>query len=223
MHTYNMLADGDRILIAVSGGIDSLVLAALLQNWQKKAPIHYSISAIHIDMGFNNSKIIPSLKKQFARMKLPLEIAWTNFGKSAVTLNKSGCFHCARNRRTHLFSLAREKNYNKLALGHHQEDIIETFFINLLYGGNISTMVPNQPLFNGNLTVIRPLSFLDKKQVTDLGNCFDLKATDNPCPLSGTTKRETVRQFLGELYNNNNKIKANIFAALGNVKTDYLL
>lgn len=223
MHTYNMLDDGDTVLIAVSGGIDSLVLAAILQEWQKKAPITYTISAIHLDMGFEGADIVPSIAGQFKKMHLPLEIEWTAFGRSAVSNEKSGCFHCARNRRSRLFALARDKKCNKLALGHHKEDIIETFFINLLYSGNISTMVPSQPLFNGNLTVIRPLAFLDKEQVATLGRHFELKASENPCPLSGTTKRETVRRLLGDLYNKDEHIKGNIFAALSNVRQDYLL
>ncbi len=223
MHTYSMLADGDSVLIAVSGGIDSLVLAAILQQWQKKAPIHYAITAIHLDMGFKESGIVPSLEKQLERHKIPLDIEWTDFGRRANNNKKSGCFHCARNRRTRLFDLAREKKCNKLAFGHHKEDIIETFFINVLYGGNISTMVPSQPLFDGKLTVIRPLAFLDKKQIITIGDDFGLQAMDNPCPLSKTSKRETVRQLLNDLYKKDENIKGSIFAALGNVRQDYLL
>ena len=223
LHTYNMLSDGDSVLIAVSGGIDSLVLAAILQEWQKKAPITYTLLAVHLDMGFEGADIVPSVERQCKEMDLPLEIEWTDFGRSAITLKKSGCFHCARNRRTRLFDLARQKKCNKLALGHHKEDIIETFFINLLYGGNISTMVPSQPLFNGNLTVIRPLAFLDKKQVTRLGQHFGLHASENPCPLSGSTKRQSIRHLLDDLYSKDERIKGNIFAALGNVRQEYLL
>lgn len=165
MHAYSMLADGDRILVAISGGVDSLVLAAILELWRHKAPIDYELVALHLDMGFpgSNYKLIAS---QLAKIPLNLEIEHTSFGNDvlALTDKQNACFECSRNRRTRLFSIAREKNCNKLALGHHKDDIIETFFLNVLYGGNISTMIPSQVLFSGNLTVIRPLAFLEKNR-----------------------------------------------------------
>ena len=224
MHTYDMLSDGDHILVAVSGGVDSLVLAAILQGWKHKAPIDYTLTAVHLDMGFPNSNP-EAISSQLKKISLPLEIERTSFGQNAVTSadKQNACFECARNRRTRLFSLAREKKCTKLALGHHKDDIIETFFINVLYGGNISTMVPSQPLFSGNLTVIRPLAFLEKKQVMEVAENFDLQATTNPCPLDGTTRRDAVREFLGPLYQNDSHIKGNIFSALSNIRADYML
>ena len=150
MHTYEMLTDGDHVLVAVSGGVDSIVLAAILQEWKRKAPIDYQLTAVHLDMGFPNS-IKTDLAAQLEKISLPLEIERTTYGLDAVAANdqQGACFECARNRRTRLFSLARDKGCSKLALGHHKDDIIETFFINVLYSGNISTMVPSQPLFSG--------------------------------------------------------------------------
>jgi len=225
MHTYNMLADGDSVLVAVSGGIDSLTLAAVLQQWQKKAPIRYHLTAVHLDMGFDSGKVSALVRQQLAKIGMEVDVVLTSFGADAVAAKKgeSGCFQCARNRRTRLFSLAREKNCNKLALGHHKEDIIETFFLNLLYSGNISTMVPGQPLFNGDLTVIRPLAFVDKQQIRTMAESIHLEAAENPCPLAGTSKREKVRQLLNDLYEGNPQMKGNIFSALSNVRTEYLL
>lgn len=225
MHTYQMLSDGDAVLVAVSGGVDSLALAAVLREWQKKAPISYTLSAVHLDMGFESGKVAANARQQLAAIGMELEIELTSFGPEAIAAEngRSGCFHCARKRRTRLFSLAREKGCNKLALGHHKEDIIETFFLNLLYSGNISTMVPGQPLFNGNLTVIRPFAFLDKEQIRTLAAQFHLEATPNPCPLSGTSKREKVRELLRDLYQHDPLIQGNIFTALANVRKEYLL
>ena len=224
MHAYSMLADGDRVLVAVSGGVDSLVLAAILERWRHKAPINYELIAIHLDMGFPASNY-QLIAPQLAKIPLDLEVKYTSFGNDALASadKKNACFECSRNRRTKLFSIAREKNCNKLALGHHKDDIIETFFINVLYGGNISTMVPSQSLFSGNLTVIRPLAFLEKKQVIELSEQFDLQPTVNPCPLDGETKRDTVRQLLEPLYQKDSHIKGNIFSALANVRTEYML
>ncbi|MBU0964952.1 MAG: hypothetical protein KKA54_01100 [Proteobacteria bacterium] len=225
MHTYSMLADGDSVLVAVSGGIDSLTLAALLQHWQHKAPIRYTISAVHLDMGFDSGKVSGLVRRQLAKIGMEVEVELTSFGTDAIAAGKGegGCFQCARNRRTRLFSLAREKDCNKLALGHHKDDIIETFFLNLLYSGNISTMVPAQSLFNGALTVIRPLAFVDKLQIRTMAESIHLEAAENPCPLAGTSKREKVRQLLNDLCEGNPQMKGNIFSALSNVRSEYLL
>lgn len=224
MHTYNMLQDGDRVLIAVSGGVDSLVLTWLLDEWRKKAPISYTLLAIHLDMGFGSNEA-ELVEKELCAFPVEFRIEQTDIGKQALLAGdgKNGCFHCARNRRNRLFELARLNKANKLAFGHHQEDIIETFFINLLYGGNISTMVPRQDLFAGRLAIIRPLAFLEKNQIRQLGKALAINPVANPCPLAGHSKREELRSLLGSWYEKDPKVKANIFAALGNVKTDYLL
>jgi tRNA 2-thiocytidine biosynthesis protein TtcA len=226
MHTYSMLADGDSVLVAVSGGIDSLTLAAVLSNWQKKAPIHYSLTAVHLDMGFGSDSAPALVRHELAKIGMDVHIEPTSFGTEAITTaekNGGGCFYCARNRRSRLFSLAREKNCNKLALGHHKEDLIETFFLNLLYSGNISTMVPAQPLFSGGLTVIRPFAFIDKEQIRTMAESIPLNATDNFCPLAATSRRERIRRLLHTLQQEDPRIKGNIFAALANVRSEYLL
>ncbi|MEN8256660.1 MAG: ATP-binding protein [Thermodesulfobacteriota bacterium] len=223
MHAYQMLRDGDHVLVAVSGGVDSLVLTATLKLWQKKAPISYKIEAVHLDMGFGSGEH-KLVDKELAAIGIPYEIIKTTIGKEALQGgNSSACFHCARNRRTQLFNIGKEKGCTKLALGHHKEDIIETFFINLFYGGNLSTMVPRQDLFNGKLAIIRPLAFLQKKQVQEVADLFDLSPVANPCPLTESTKRQTIREMMAKLYEQDPQLMGTIFAALGNVKTDYLL
>jgi tRNA 2-thiocytidine biosynthesis protein TtcA len=223
LHDYRMLADGDRVMVAVSGGIDSLVLCQVLALWQRKAPIRYELLAVHLDMGFGADT--GAVVGQITSSGLPFLIEQTDFGPKALAAEegKNGCYHCAKQRRNRLFALAREHGCAKLALGHHRDDIIETLFLNLLYGGNISTMVPGQELFGGDLTLIRPLAYLDKEQVRELGGLFGVAPVANPCPLAGDSKRETVRGLLDSLSAQNPRIKANIFAALGQVRTDYLL
>jgi tRNA 2-thiocytidine biosynthesis protein TtcA len=224
LHKYMMLADGDRVLLAVSGGVDSLVLTWLLDHWRRKAPIDYQLLAVHLDMGFGDRE--PMLvEEQLRRLEIPYEIERTDFGRRALEAEagKSGCFHCARQRRNRLFSLAREKGFNKIAFGHHRGDVIETFFLNLLYSGNLSTMVPRQDLFQGRLAIIRPLAYLDKEEIKGLAADLGITPVANPCPLAGDSKREEVRAMLDSFGARDPRIHANIFNALGNVKPEYLL
>jgi len=224
MHLYRMLADGDRVMIAVSGGIDSLVLSWLLKEWRHKAPICYDLLAVHLDMGFGGAEY-DLVREQIRRIDLPMLMERTDFGHKALTAEngKSGCYHCARQRRNRLFSLAKEHHCNKLAFGHHQEDIIETFFLNLFYGGNLSAMAPRQELFGGKLTLIRPLAMVEKKRIVELGQSLGITPVANPCPLAANSRREKIRAWLTPLYEEDSALKATIFASLGNVRTDYLL
>ncbi|MEJ2689221.1 MAG: ATP-binding protein [Deltaproteobacteria bacterium] len=159
---YDMISDGDRILIAVSGGIDSLVLSWLLPFWQLKAPISFWLQA-------------------------------------------AAQFQC-----------------NRIAFGHHSEDLLETFFLNLCYSGNISTMLPRQDLFEGKLSIIRPMVYLEKSQIIDLGQRLGIRPVRNPCRFSEQNKRHKIRQTLPVFYSMAPSVKANMFAALANVRTDYL-
>ncbi len=220
---FNMIDDGDRILIAVSGGVDSLVLASILGLWQKKAPISYDLHCVHLDMGFpdHDTNLIQT---ELARTGLSFEIITTTLGLDAQReASNNICYHCARNRRTKLFDLCRKKGCNKLAFGHHKEDIVETLFINLLYGGNISTMLPKQRLFDGNLHIIRPLAFLLKKDITKLAEHFHSSPAKNVCPQAGTSKRDYVRGILNDLYATDENMIHHIYGAMTNVKPEYLL
>jgi tRNA 2-thiocytidine biosynthesis protein TtcA len=223
MHDYNMLVDGDRLLVGVSGGVDSLVVTWVLDLWRQKAPIHYDLHAAHLDLGFTENASKP-VEDQIKRLHVPYSITQTSYGINSYAENpENACFNCARLRRNHLFELARQQRYSAIVLGHHQDDIIETFFINMLYGGNISTMLPKQMLFNNSLKIIRPLSYLTKEQILTLAEIANIVPVKNPCPMSEKSKREEVRSLLDSLYSQNPMFRNNIFASLANVRRDYLL
>lgn len=224
MHKYNMLDDGDRVLIAVSGGIDSLVLAWLLQYWRSKAPIKYDILAVHIDNGYD-SRMGNNVKEQLRRISIPYQVEKTDYWARAAAAEegKSICYHCARLRRNRLFAIAEQENFNKIAFGHHKDDIIETFFINLLYAGNLSTMVPNQKLFSGRLNIIRPLAFLEKEEIIRIADTLEIIPVKNPCPKNKGSKRQEARRIAASLSALDPKVKSNIFAALANIREGYLL
>jgi len=224
MHSYEMLADGDRILIGVSGGVDSLVLCWTLKHWLAKAPIDCQLLAVHLDMGFEGNEYL-EVEKQVSAIPLAYYMEKTTFGSDAFKKSEqeSGCYSCSKQRRNRLFSLAAEKNCNKVALGHHKDDIIETFFINMFYGGNLSTMIPNQKLFNGNLAIIRPLAYLTKEQVYEIAALANLTPVKNPCPMADDSKRQEVRTMLTDLFEKHPEFRSTIFASLANVRPDYLL
>lgn len=224
MHDYSMLADSDRLLIAVSGGVDSLVLSWILNHWQRKAPIRYEILAVHIDNGFDDTTSA-KVAEQLKNIGIPHRIEKTDFWQQAAAAEegKSVCYHCARLRRNRLFALAEKHGFNKICLGHHKDDIVETFFINLLYAGNISTMVPKQKLFDGRLHIIRPMAYLEKKEILEIAAAASIGPVKNPCPQDGDSKRQEARQIIANVSKLDSKVKSNIFAALSNIRQDYLL
>ncbi len=224
MHNYQMLADNDRVLIAVSGGIDSLVLTWILNHWQHKAPIGYGILAAYIDNGFEIS-IGDKVAVQLQNIGVPYLIEKTDFWQRAAAAEggKSICYHCSRLRRNRLFAIAEEQGFNKIGFGHHQDDILETFFINLLYAGNISTMVPKQKLFNGRIHIIRPMAYLEKKDIIEIAEAASIMPVKNPCPQDDSSKRQEARKVVALLSSLDPKVKANIFAGLSNIRHDYLL
>ena len=232
MHDYSMLADADRVLVAVSGGMDSLVLLAVLFHWRKKAPINYQVEAIHVDMEPGEDapgQAACRIARQVRQMGMELRVLPARYHPSEADIAQAAsggqdlCFQCARSRRTQLFAHARDHGFNKLALGHHRDDIIETFLLNLTCAGNISTMSPFQSLFSGRLSLIRPLAYLDKDEIQRLGQANAYEPVRSACPLSEQTRRRDIHQLAQQIYAQIPGAKEHIFAALGNVRTQYLL
>lgn len=223
MHDYRMITAGDRILLGVSGGVDSLVLAWLLHGWRAKAPIDYEVTALYLDMGFD-AKQPGAVESELAKIGIPFRTEYTDYGASANrTQPDKACYQCAKARRNHLFETARANAYSAVALGHHKDDLIETFFLNLLYSGNLSTMMPRQDLFAGRLKILRPMAYLTKDQVYELAAIAGITPVKNPCPMAGQSKREEVRGLVDAICRRDPKFRGNIFAALANVRSEYLL
>jgi tRNA 2-thiocytidine biosynthesis protein TtcA len=219
-----MIAEGDHILVGLSGGADSLTLLWALQDRLTRAPVRYRLTAAFVDPGFENS-FARDLEAYCTSRGYSFRLSMTDCGTLAHsdTNLENPCFLCARLRRRRLFEMADELGCNKLALGHNKDDLIETFFLNVCFAGEISTMLPVQPMFGGSFEVIRPLAYTDQAVIREFAHQRKLPVFVNPCPSAATSRRQHVKTLLENLYAGNSKIKGNIFRALHHVKVDYLL
>ena len=224
IHHQKMIRDGDRVLVAVSGGKDSLVLLRVLRERLKRIPISYDITAVHVDPGFGGNSA-REMEAFFSSHGFDYRIIASDIGPRAhgPENRENPCFLCSRMRRKLLFELADTLQCNRIALGHHKDDIIETLFLNIFYGASISTMLPVQELFGGKLTIIRPLYLLDEDLIRRYAEEMDFPRIQLGCPSAGATKREEIKDMLKSFYRKSGKIKGNIFHALQNVNTEYLL
>jgi tRNA 2-thiocytidine biosynthesis protein TtcA len=223
IHRYGLIADGDRIVVAVSGGKDSLTLLWLLRERLRRVPIRYELVAVHIDLGFDPEPAA-QLESFFQREGFDYRILAADYGVRAhgPENRENPCFWCARLRRTALFQTAKELGCGKIAFGHNQDDFIETFFINICYSGQVSCMVPHQPFFGGEVVVVRPLALVPAVKVERLCTRLGLPVIVNPCPSANRNKRQEIRTLLETLYRGNRKVRGNIFHAMSHVNTEYL-
>lgn len=222
---YGMIEKGDRLLVGVSGGRDSLVLLDLLSTPMVHLP-SFEIAAVHIDHGFDpdyrGCAEVERLLKDYGQEYV---IRKTNIGLTAHSdvNRKNPCFLCSRLRRKEIFTVAEELKCNKIAFGHHKDDIIETLLINMFYGREISTMVPIQSLFKGKYHLIRPLAYLDEVTVKRYAAERSFPHIKNSCPTEPTSRRAYIKGLLKNLEKDNKDIRNNIFTSMSHVKPDYLL
>ncbi len=223
---YGMIEAGDRILVGVSGGLDSLVLLDLLDSPMVHIPSDFSLLAVNVDMGFDPEyRGYAVLEDHLGEGGYDTVMEKTDIGPLSHSdyNRKNPCYLCSRLRRKRIFEIAAERGCNKIALAHHKDDIVETLLINILYGREISTMVPNQSIFGGKLHIIRPLAYIGESLVKKYGRERGFPAVANPCPTSGTSKRAVIKRLLGELEKDNKDVRENVFKAMRHVKPDYLL
>ena len=224
IHNHRMIRDGDHIIVAVSGGKDSMALLWLLSERIQRIPIEYKITAVHVDPGFGADSG-EQMEKFFSGKGFEYRVIQSDIGLRAhgPENRENPCFLCSRLRRKLLFQLAADMGCHRIAFGHHKDDLIETFFLNVFYGASISTMLPVQEFFEGDLTVIRPLYLVDESTIRRYAQTMEWPKIELGCPTAGSSKREEIKDMLTRFYRSNKKIKGNIFHALKNVNPDYLL
>jgi tRNA 2-thiocytidine biosynthesis protein TtcA len=220
IHDYGMLADNDKVLVAVSGGKDSLALLKVLHDRKSFVPIKYDLLAVHVDMGLP-SHHPEKLAQYFKKNKIAYHIEKVDIlkGRSRKHLN---CFWCSWNRRKALFETAARTGCTKVAFGHHHDDIVETMLLNLFFQGEISTMAPRQELFGGKITIIRPLAYVEEDMIVRFAKTLKFPYQTCACPQSATSNRTKMTQILKDLKHICPDVKKNIFRSLQRIKKDYL-
>lgn len=217
MHTYNMVEDGDRIAVGVSGGKDSLTTLNVLLRVQKISNINFEIIPIHIHPNTDTASY-EVIENYCKKNGLDLIVEHTNlsdmlFGEKEV---KNPCFLCGRIRRGILYRIMKERNINKLALGHHKDDIIETFMMNVLYQGNMKMMKPSYISEEYGVRVIRPLAYVEESDIIKYVKKMELPVVKSDCPYetSENSKRLRVKNLIKDLSQENSNVRSVIFNSI---------
>ncbi|MCM8800893.1 MAG: tRNA 2-thiocytidine(32) synthetase TtcA [Candidatus Omnitrophica bacterium] len=218
---YEMLSEGDKVAVAVSGGKDSLSLLKILNERRSFVPIKYELIAVHIDLGYPRS-YVKRLQQYFKRFKVNYHI------ERVDTLNKTNskdinCFWCSWNRRKALFETADRLGCSKIALGHHKDDIVETILLNLFFHGEISAMSPKQELFGGRVIIIRPLAYVEEEMLRRFAKQEGFLRIACRCPNINLSQRTRIAKIIQQLEKICPNIKTNIFKSIKRIKKEYLL
>lgn len=214
---FAMIHPGDRVAVGVSGGKDSLLLLKALSLYRLFSKKDFALEAFLLTMGFSpfDTSGVEALCKE---INVPLTIKHTDIGAIVfdVRNEKNPCSLCAKMRRGALNKLAKEHGCNKLALGHHREDVLETFIMSLFYEGRLHTFHPVTYLSRMDLTVIRPMVYLPEKHIIHMARTLALPVIVNPCPANGHTARQEAKDLLLELTKKHKNLKTLMLSALQN-------
>jgi len=223
IHHYELIENRDKIAVAVSGGKDSMLLLWLLRERLRRIPISYELVVVHVDPGFDTESA-DLLETFLKREGFRYEIIRTDYGPRAhgPENRENPCFLCARLRRSALFKKAREFGCSKIALGHNQDDMIETFLINICYGAQVAGMKPKQGFFGGEITVIRPLALVPAQSILRVCENLGLPIVQSKCPSAAKNRRMEIRAILDGLHRKNSKVRGNIYHAMSNINLEYL-
>src|SRR5699024_9479567 len=222
---YDMVRAGDRIAVCISGGKDSMLLALLMQDLQHT--VDFELVFLAMDPGYAPAGRT-HLEENAARLELPLEIFETNVLRVAGNhASEHPCFLCAKMRRGHLYTEAQRRGCNKIALGHHYDDAIETVLMGLIYGGQVQAMLPRVKAKNyAGMELIRPLYFVREREVQAWADFCGLTFLPCDCPAKargGDTKRAEIKALIAALAAENPQVEANIMNAVKNVDTAKIL
>ena len=232
--TYRLIREGDHIAVCISGGKDSMLMAKLFQEIQKHREMSFDLTFLVMDPGYNaeNRALIEANAK---RLGIPITVYESDIFGAVDTIDKNPCYLCARMRRGHLYARARELGCNKIALGHHYDDVIETILMGMLQSGQLQTMMPKLHSTNfPGMELIRPMYFIREADVCRWRDYNDLRFLQCACHFTETcwtvredgsaaSKRMETKRLIAELKKTNPFVESNIFKSVGNVNIDTVL
>ena len=228
---YGLIADGDHILVGLSGGKDSL---ALLEFLGKRAQVYvprFKVTAVHVRVKERDYHSDLSYLSDFcARVRVPFVVRDTEIGEKVIGRegdeargrDKHPCFLCSWYRRKALFDVAQELGCNKIALGHHMDDLVETLLMNLIYQGSIGTIPPLLQMDKMPIEMIRPLCLIEEKDIQRYAELRGYEKQVKLCPLEKLSSRAAVKELLKQLEALNPNVRDSIYGAMENIKSDYL-
>ena len=212
---YNMIEENDKIAICLSGGKDSITMLHAFKALQRFYPKKFDIIAISINPGFEffDTKLLQNICD---KLEIPLFIENSRAQEIVFEIRKekNPCSLCANLRRGAINSIARREGCNKIALGHNEDDVLETFLLNLLYTGSIGTFSPVSFMDRSGITLIRPLIYTPEKETKRFIKKNNLSVMPKVCPMDGTSKREDIKQMLFSLKKEIPMVRANLFGAI---------
>lgn len=215
---YQMIQEGDRIAVGVSGGKDSMLLLEALHAYSKFSPEKFTVIGIHIDMGFKEVKKdrFDELQKYLDDKGIEFHIVNTDIAEIIFDIRKESnpCSLCSKMRRGALCTAANEFKCNKIALGHHADDVLETMLLSLAYESRFSTFAPTSYLDRTKVTIIRPFVYLEEKYISSAVKRLELPVLTNPCPEDKHTERERAKEFVNKLIKEIPDIKDHMLSAL---------
>ena len=212
---YSMIEEGDKIAVGVSAGKDSLALLCALSQLRRFYPKKFELIGITVDMGFDGMDFSP-IKKFCEELEVEYHVVPTQISKIIFDVRKESnpCSLCAKMRRGALHTAAKELGCNKVALGHHFDDVVETFMLNLFYEGRLGCFQPVTYLSRIDLHVIRPMIYMPEKDVRYFANKVSLPVISSPCPADKNTERENMKQLLASIEKENKGLRYRIFGAI---------
>ncbi len=222
---FNMIEDGDRVMVCLSGGKDSYTMLDMLLSLQRRAPINFTLRAVNLDQKQPNfpEATLPEYLQDLGVDYDVIERDTYSVVKRVIPEGKTTCGLCSRLRRGTLYGYAEEHGFNKIALGHHRDDLIETLFLNMFHGGSLQSMPPKLKSNDGKNVVIRPLAYCKEKDITEYSSQRGFPII--PCDLCGSQanlQRQTIKQMLQTWDKESPGRIESIFTALTNVKPSQL-
>ena len=212
---FELLEDGDRVMVGFSGGKDSSFLLYALKMLQERSPFRFELGAVHVDLGFEKPSDVPLLEGFCRQLDVPLIVEKTQIADIALHRRRENpCSSCAYFRRAVVNQTAAAQGYNKVAYAHHHDDAVETFLMSQLYSGRIQTFLPKSYLNKTNVTVIRPLVYLREAEIKEFIETLSYVPMPSPCPVQGKTHRHKVKDLIGSLTMENPFVYTNLAAAM---------